>query len=105
MKYLLASILTLTSLSTLAQTKKSVDKIKDLKWDGDSYRVSLTNFQRPIKISGENANIPCLENASKSEMQILVEIDTDIPIIKSCKLYTPGLIGKPTVQAQEELPK
>lgn len=105
MRYLLITVIALMSLSATAQTKKSVDKIKDLKWDGESYRVSLTNFQRPITISGTNANIPCLENASKSEMHVLVEIDSDIPMIKSCKLYTPGLTGQATMQAQEELPK
>ena len=106
MPYLIAAIFALMSFSSLAYTTKGVDKVKALKWEGDSYLVTLSNFQRPIKISGANANVPCLENASKSEMQVLVEIDSDIPMVKSCKLYSPGLIpSSASRQAQEDLPK
>lgn len=99
MNYLMMFILALVSLSLFAQTTRGVDKVKALKWDGESYRVTLTNFQREIKISGKNAMVPCLENAFKSNMEVLLVIDSDIPIVKSCKLYSPGLIKK------EDLPK
>lgn len=103
MKYLFVSIMLTMSFMSVAQSKKSVDKVKDLKWDGESYKVTLSNFQRPIVISGKNANVPCLENASKSNMQVLLVIDSDIPMIKSCKLYTPGLVPAASMQAQEEI--
>ena len=95
-------ILTLMS-QAYAQTPqtKTVDQINSLNWDGSGYKVGLNNFQRAIVISGSNEVVPCLENAYKSQMQVLVEIDSDIPMIKSCALYTPGLIKLP-MQAQEE---
>jgi hypothetical protein len=106
MRVLLASIIALMSLISFAHVTRGVDKVKGLKWEGDSYLLTLGNFQRPIKISGDNANVPCLENASKSNMQVLLEIDSDIPMIKSCKLYSAGLIKPaPNMQAQEDLPK
>lgn len=106
MRVLFASIIVLMSLSSFAQVSRGVDKVKALKWDGENYLLTLGNFQRQIKISGANANVPCLENASKSNMEVLLEIDSDIPMIKSCKLYTPGLIApSATMQAQEDLPK
>lgn len=81
-------------------------EVKDLKWDGENYLVTLGTFQKQIKISGNNVNVPCLENASKSNMKVLLEIDSDIPMVKSCKLYSPGLIKHdPNMQAQEDLPK
>lgn len=106
MRYLLISCFALWSLSGMAEVRRGVDKVKDLKWVGDSYIVSLSNFQRDIKISGNNANVPCLENASKSNMEVLLVIDSDIPMVKSCKLYSPGLINpSASRQAQEDLPK
>ena len=84
-----------------APQSKTVDQINGLNWDGSSYKVELNNFQKPIVISGSNEVVPCLENAYKSKMQVLLEIDSDIPMIKSCALYTPGLIKVP-MQAQEE---
>lgn len=106
MRVLFATIIALMSLTGQAQVTRGVDKVKALRWDGENYLVTLGNFQRQIKISGANANVPCLENASKSDMKVLVEIDSDIPMIKSCKLYTPGLIApSATMQAQEDLPK
>lgn len=79
-------------------------KISNMSWNGESYKVSLNNFQTPITISGNNELVPCLENAQKSNMEVLVTIDSDIPMIKSCKLYTPGLINN-EMQAQEEGPE
>lgn len=81
---------------------KVVGKVNRLSWDGENYKVSINTFQTPIIISGANELVPCLENAQKSEMEVLVVIDSDIPMIKSCKLYTPGLIIENQMQAQEE---
>ena len=100
MKFLF--LLTLMSQAfAQAPQSKTVDQINSLNWDGSGYKVQLNNFQRPIVISGSNELVPCLENAYKSKMKVLVEIDSDIPMIKYCALYTPGLIKQP-MQAQEE---
>jgi len=80
--------LCMLSICAFAKTEmKMVDKIKKMEWDGESYNVTFNNYQKEILISGKNQVVPCLENAVKSQMEILITIDSDIPIIESCKLY------------------
>ncbi len=80
-----------------------VDRIKHMKWDGESYTLTLTNYYKPITISEKNPVVPCLENAVKSNMEILITVDSDIPMISSCKLYSGSApMTKSTIQAQEE---
>jgi len=100
MKWLFLLALMSQAYAQAPQTK-TVDQVNSLNWDGSGYKVQLNNFQRLIVISRSNELVPCLENAYKSQMKVLIEIDSDIPMIKSCALYTEGLI-KQTMQAQEE---
>lgn len=95
-------ILAFASFGAIAQTEM-VDEVKRLDWDGSKYKVHLSNFQKEITISGRNEVIPCLENAQKSNMKVLITVDADIPMIKECALYTPGVIPS-LKQAQEQTP-
>lgn len=95
----------LVALPVFAAEKTMTDKINSMKWDGESYTVQLNTFQKPIKISGKNAVIPCLENAQRSEMEVLVIIDSDIPMIKSCKLFSQSQPATKTFQSQEQKPE
>lgn len=91
--------------ATAAPEKQMQDKINSMKWDGESYTVHLNTFQKPIKISGNNSVVPCLENAQRSGMEVLITIDSDIPMIKSCKLYSQSQPATKTLQSQEQKPE
>ena len=82
-------LLLLFSFSLLANVHRpSVDRVKRMEWDGERYTFTFMNFPKKIVISGTNQVVPCLENSFKAEMEVLIVIDSDIPIIESCKLYS-----------------
>jgi hypothetical protein len=84
----------------------TIDRVKKMVWDGQDYTISLMNFPKKIVISGVNQVVPCLENSIKAEMEVLITVDSDIPMIKSCKLYsTSAHPWKPSKQEKEKLPK
>lgn len=97
-------LIMLVSLSAhAAVTQPSVDKIKSMLWDGEKYTLKFTNYEKEIKISDKNQVVPCLENAVKGNMEVLITIDSDIPMVKSCKLYSASLPAtKPSMQGQED---
>lgn len=94
----------LLSISAFAKPAgPMVDKIKKMYWDGENYTITFTNFEKKIVISEKNQVVPCLENAVKADMEVLIVVDTDIPIVKSCKLYSSSApVGKPPKQAQDD---
>lgn len=107
MKYALLTLTLFLSVpvASSAATKLMQDRINSMNWDGDSYTVHFNTFQKPIKISGSNAVIPCLMNAKRSSMDVLVTIDSDIPMVKSCKLYSQSQPATKTIQSQEQKPR
>jgi hypothetical protein len=97
----------LLSISAFAKPiGPQVDKIKKMVWDGENYTITFTNYEKKIVISDKNQTVPCLENAVKSDMEVLIEIDSDIPIITTCKLYSSSAPVRFTPkQAPEKLSK
>lgn len=95
----LALLLAVPAMAAI--TPKMVDKIESMKWDGEDFTYEFSNYQRPIKISGKNPVVYCLENARLSSMEVLITVDTDIPMIKTCKLYSGSQVMTTPAQAQE----
>lgn len=101
MRWILLLLFSITAFAT--STKPIVDKIEKMIWDGKDYTITFINFPKKVVISGSNQVVPCLENAVKSEMEVLITIDSDIPMVKSCKLYSSSApVRIPSKQAQEE---
>ena len=71
--------------------KTRIEKVTSFEWDGKNYIIHLSDVYKPVVLTEDSTIRPCLENAIKSNLEVLVEINPEVPSIESCKLYSRGM--------------
>lgn len=82
-----------------------IDKIQRWEFEDGKYEMVLGQFQSRVEVPADSHVAPCLENAFKAQMEVLITVDPKVPKVISCKVYSQGFPYTPSMiekQAQEE---
>jgi hypothetical protein len=84
MKFLLLLSLIISSVS--AQAIEVIDKVKSFDVKDDGYYVEFVELGKMI-VPKDNPSAFCLENAWKSQMKVVLEVDEHHGYIDKCMLF------------------
>jgi len=82
-----------------------IDKIQLWEFEDGKYEMMLGQIEKRFEVPVDSHVTPCLENAFKAQMEVLVTVDLEVPKVISCKVYSQGFPYTPSMiekQAQEE---
>jgi hypothetical protein len=85
--------------------RTAIERIQSWHYEKGEYEMLLGSFPTVIKVPADSRVAPCLENAYKAEMEVLITFDPSIPKVITCKVYSQGFPYAPSMiekQAQEE---
>jgi hypothetical protein len=81
-------LLLLFSLMSYAETRPIIDRIESMKIKNKGYVINLQHYEKPIFVAYSSEVTACLENANKSDMEVVLKLNAQGTEITSCKLYT-----------------
>jgi hypothetical protein len=79
------------SLSAWAQESSTkVDQVRSFQIKSDTATVTFWGSNQVYRIPGNSRLIPCLENAWKTDKEVLLMFNKDANVLMGCKLYSGG---------------
>jgi hypothetical protein len=101
----LSCIIMIQSAWAASEYRTFISKIERWQYEKGKYEMILSQSQTRFEVPADSHVRPCLDNAYKAQMEVLVTVDPAAPKVISCKVYSQGLPYTPSViekQAQEE---
>lgn len=81
-------LLLLIPVLGFSATKPVIDRIESMQIKKEGYLVNFENHNLPVFVNYFSDVIPCLENANKADMEILLTFNSKGDSLAKCQLYT-----------------
>jgi hypothetical protein len=90
MKYFL-TLMMISTVSWAQADQIKIEKIRSIDYEDNEATITFWGTNRVHRMPANNKNIPCLDNAHKSEMEVALVMKQDSDVIEDCKLYNGGV--------------